>query len=242
MNNLHLLNNGPKKNNSRGFYIALGVCLIAIGVAAWTTYDSVVNYNAPEEKTASSAVAKPTNEAVSGIIVYNSKPESAAVVSSEPAPSSTVFSTAPKQPAVKEPAKKTVAPVLTFACPVSNNVIQKYSGQTPIYSSTLKDWRVHTGVDLSAKLDEAVKSAADGTVKQVYTDELSGNTIVITHGDIEAYYCGLDKMSAKKGDKVKKGQEIGTVGTTPFECADAPHLHLAMKKNGKYIDPLSVIK
>jgi murein DD-endopeptidase MepM/ murein hydrolase activator NlpD len=242
MNNLHLLNNGSKKNNSKGFYIALGVCLIAIGIAAWTTYDSVVNYNAPEEKTASSAVAKPTNEAVSGIIVYNSKPESTAIVSSQPTPSSTVSSAAPKQTAAKVPAKKTVAPVLTFAYPVSNAAAQKFSGQTPVYSNTLKDWRVHTGVDLSTKLGEAVKSAADGTVKQVYSDELFGNTAVITHGEIEAYYCGLDKTTVKQGDKVKKGQQIGTVGTSPFESADAPHLHLAMKKNGKYIDPLSVIK
>ena len=101
---------------------------------------------------------------------------------------------------------------------------------------------MHTGVDLAATQGEAVKSAADGTVKNVYSDDSLGNTVVITHGTIEAYYCGLGQTSVKKGDKVKKAQQIGTVGIVPSESADASHLHLAMKQDGKFIDPLTVLK
>jgi len=242
MNNLHLLNNGSRKNNSQGFYIALGVCLIAIGVAAWTTYDSVVNYAAPNGGAASSAVAQKTNEAVSGIKVYTSEPESAAAVSSEATSSKAVSSAAPRKTTTTVPAKQATAKVLTFSYPVGNTITQKSSGQNPVYSKTMEDWRVHNGVDLSAKQGEAVKAVADGTVKNVYVDDLYGNIIEITHGDVEAYYCGLNQMSVRKGDKVKQGKQIGTVGIAPAESADASHLHLQMKKAGKFIDPLSILK
>ena len=247
MNNLHLLNNGSRKNNSKGFYIALGVCLIAIGVAAWTTYDSVINYSTPDGGTTSSTVTKQTNEAVSGIKVFNSEPESAAAVSSaaassEAASSQEVVSAAPQKSTSTPVVKQTTAPALTFLYPVSNTITQKYSGENPIFSQTMKDWRVHTGVDLSAKAGDPVKAVADGTVKNVYADELYGNTIVIQHGDVEASYSGLNQMSVKKGDKVKQGHQIGTIGSIPFENADASHLHLSMKKSGKFIDPLSILK
>ena len=43
--------------NTKGFYLALGVCLLAVGVAAWTTYDSVVNFTAQDEELSSQAVS-----------------------------------------------------------------------------------------------------------------------------------------------------------------------------------------
>jgi murein DD-endopeptidase MepM/ murein hydrolase activator NlpD len=245
MSNLHLLNNKPRKNNSKGFYIALGVCLIAVGVAAWTTYDSVVNYATPNEGATSSAEAQHTNETVSGIKVLGGDSEAPAVESAKPEPSSALPKTpsqAPSSAAVKTPAKQASAKALTFTYPVGKTVLEKYSGETPVYSKTMKDWRVHTGVDFSAKPGDSVKSSADGTVKDIYTDDLYGNTVVIMHGNVETYYCGLKEMNVKKGASVKQGQKIGTVGTPAFEGADDAHLHLAMKKNGKFMDPLSVIK
>ena len=247
MNNLHLLSNRSRKNNSKGFYIALGVCLIAIGVAAWTTYDSVVNYASPNENSTSSAAVQQTNQTVSGIKVITSEPESVPEKANEVTPSSIaptkpVSSAVPQKPASTAPAKQTAAQVLTFKYPVSSTITQKYSGENPVYSKTLQDWRVHTGLDLSAEQGDAVKAIADGTVKNVYADDSFGNTIVIAHGDIEAYYCGMGQTSVKKGDKVKQGQSIGTVGIVPSETAEASHLHISMKKNGKFIDPLSILK
>ncbi|MBW7571188.1 M23 family metallopeptidase [Caproiciproducens faecalis] len=242
MSNLHLLNNKSQKNNSKGFYIALGVCLIAVGVAAWTTYDSVVNYAAPDEGTTSSAQAQHTNETVSGIKVIAGETSSTAEpAQSEPAKEEpSQAPSAPPSSAV--PAKQTTASVLTFTSPVEKTVALKFSGENPVFSTTMKDWRVHNGTDFSAKTGTAVKAIADGTVKNVYTDDLYGVTAVILHGSYETYYCGLDAVSVKKGAAVKQGQQIGTVGTIPCESADAAHLHLSMKKAGKYVDPLSVIK
>ena len=245
MSNLHLLNNKSKKNNSKGFYIALGVCLIAVGVAAWTTYDSVVNYASPDEGATSSAQAQHTNETVSGIKVVASEAASSAAAPSEaeseknePAPSQAPSAA----PSSAVPAKQTAASVLTFTSPVDKTVTQKFSGENPIFSNTMKDWRVHNGTDFSAKAGAVVKAVADGTVKNVYTDDLYGTTVVILHGEYETYYCGLNAVAVKKGATVKQSQQIGAVATVPCESVDASHLHLSMKKGGKYVDPLSVIK
>jgi murein DD-endopeptidase MepM/ murein hydrolase activator NlpD len=45
----------------------------------------------------------------------------------------------------------------------------------------------------------------------------------------------------KKGDTVKAGQKIGSVGTVQCELVDKPHLHLEIKKSGKLIDPMSIL-
>lgn len=248
LNNLHLLNNKSKKNNSKGFYIALGVCLIAIGVAAWTTYDSVVNYASPNPTSSSSSIQQ-TNQTISGVTVK--EPVSSSSISSKPESSSQPVSSRPvvssqkpvsSKPTRSQPTKPTTAPVMTFHYPVGSTVTQEYSGESPVYNKTMQDWRVHTGVDISAQQGDVIKAAAYGTVKDVLADDTMGNVVVITHGSIEAYYCGLGQTSVKKGEVVKQGQQIGTLGVVPSESTDAPHLHLAMKKDGKYIDPATVLK
>ena len=88
--------------NTKGFYLALGVCLLAVGVAAWTTYDSVVNFTAQDEELSSQASYQAAEKTVSGVkesassspsLTAESAPESSAPVSSA-APSSA----APSEP------------------------------------------------------------------------------------------------------------------------------------------------
>lgn len=223
--------------SSKGFYIALGVCLIAVGAAAWTTYDSVTN-NMEPQASSSQAQAQNANNTVSGIFVTeSSEPASSASVSSAPASSAPVSSAVSSKPA----AKQTAAQGTVFSMPVSGKVTQGFS-KVPVFCKTLGDYRAHTGVDLSAKTGEAVKAVAEGVVTKVSNDGINGNTIVIKHGSIEASYCGLDKMLVKEKQSVKRGQQIGTVGVDPMESAEGPHLRLVMTKNGQYIDPMSVLK
>jgi murein DD-endopeptidase MepM/ murein hydrolase activator NlpD len=57
-----------------------------------------------------------------------------------------------------------------------------------------------------------------------------------------AYYSGLAKeVSVKKGQAVESGKIIGVVDIVPSECSDDPHLHFAMKKNGKWASPLEIM-
>ena len=237
--NLHIQKSGK---NSKGFYIALGACLIAVGVAAWTTYDSVVHYAAPGPETQSSSAA-PANNTVSG--VYASEPESSsqAAVSSSSKPESGAPSSIASKPAVSSaaPAKQTGAKVWTYSYPVDKTILQKFS-EDPIFCQATGDWRAHTGLDLTANANDPVKAIADGKVTRTYQDDRYGSTAVIQHGSVEAWYCGLGDTKVRAGDTVTAGQEIGTVGTVPIESVEGPHLHLVLKENGKYVDPITLLK
>lgn len=241
--NRHIKEKGKNKNN-KGFYIALGICLIAVGVAAWTTYDSVVNYAVPENSGTSSKTAQ-ANNTVSGIYASESKASSKPAVSSKAA-SKAPQSSAPsskvshKKAVSKTSVKQTAAKPEVYSYPVGKVIIQKFS-ENPVYCKTTDDWRAHTGIDLKADAGTAVKSIAEGKVKKVYDDDRYGNTVIITHGDIEAWYCGLDKTEVKAGDTVTSGQEIGTVGVVPIEKYEDSHLHFVTMENGKYVDPLKIL-
>jgi len=67
-----------------------------------------------------------------------------------------------------------------------------------------------------------------------------GNTVVIDHGlGLFTSYYHLDTISVKKGDEVKKGDIIGTVGTTGFSTG--PHLHYAVSIYNIYVNPYQTL-
>lgn len=256
-----------KKWNTRGFYITLGVCLVAVGMAAWTTYDSITKTLQPVEEPAKQS---PVGQTVSGVLVSQSEPQSQA---SSPITSSFVLSSAPNlvsstQPSVGRPATSrvesssqatvsqvaassapstqsttaTVAEPKVFTYPLAKEITKAYSGDNLVYSQTMQDWRVHQGMDLRAKVGDLVKAIAEGKVEDIYEDALLGNVIVISHGTLEARYCGLgDTALVKTGAVVKAGQEIGSVGTVPLELAEEPHLHLELRRAGKLENPEDIL-
>lgn len=133
---------------------------------------------------------------------------------------------------------------ILFILPLNAEVLNKFSGDKPVKSKTMGDWRLHTGVDLAAKKGTTVTAAAEGIVSKVYTDNLWGTTIEIEHPNsmVSVYSSLSDKVFVEKGQEVTSKQAIGTVGNTAkIESAESSHLHFAIKKNGKYIDPMSVI-
>ncbi|MBQ3016502.1 MAG: M23 family metallopeptidase [Clostridia bacterium] len=135
-----------------------------------------------------------------------------------------------------------VKPTLTFVCPTSGTVYKSHSTTTPVFSNTLDEWRIHTGIDISTEDGASVFAVCDGEVTGVYNDPMLGQTIEITHSDThKSYYSNLEKDTAlhKVGDNVKQGDTIGYVGdTTISELADEPHLHFEMKVSGESVNPL----
>ncbi len=131
---------------------------------------------------------------------------------------------------------------VSFALPLKGDIIRKFDMTQLVYSKTFGDMRVHNGIDIKAKDGETVLAAADGTVKEVREDPLWGNTVVIDHGgSILSYYCGLNDVTVKVGDKVKLSRIIGTVGECAAECLDETHLHFSMTQNGEYVSPLKIM-
>ena len=133
---------------------------------------------------------------------------------------------------------------ILFISPLNAKVLNKYSGNKPVKSKTMGDWRLHTGIDLTAKKGTSVGASASGTVSKIYSDDMWGTTIEIEHenGITTIYSSMSSKVSVEKGQRVETGQAIGTVdNTAKIELAEESHLHFAVKKDGKYIDPESII-
>lgn len=146
---------------------------------------------------------------------------------------------------VVEKKKEEVIPDPTFIKPVDGEVIKEFSKDNLIYSETLKEWTTHTGIDISADLTTVVKASAEGTVKSIKNDPRYGITVIIEHvNGYETRYSNL--LTAEFitiGEKVTKGQTIGTVGNTAsFEVLDESHLHFEILKNNEYLDAISYIK
>lgn len=139
----------------------------------------------------------------------------------------------------KKPEKK------SFLSPVSGSVAKGHSLTVPVFSATLEEWRVHSGIDIGCEEGAAVFAAFDGTVSKVYTDPLLGCTVVIDHGEnVSTIYSNLesDDTLVAVGSTVKAGEAIGTVGDTSLsELAEEPHLHFEVSVNGVKADPLDYI-
>ena len=103
----------------------------------------------------------------------------------------------------------------------------------PIY----KIRKFHYGMDFTAPTGTEVYSTGDGTVASVKSSKRGlGNHIIIDHGyGYTTIYAHMSRFNVKQGQKVKRGDVIGFVGSTGLSTA--PHLHYEVKINGKNVDP-----
>ena len=250
----------------KGFYIVLFVCVAVIGVSAWLLLFSQYSPMMPDDAgdyldvmgniDVTAPTVKPTAP------VSESQPEH-----SVPAPDSGKLTQTPNEPKTDSAlvvdkdkgqtdgktdgktdnktdgnAGKTVEKPedVSFIWPLSGSVAVGYSPDELIFSKTMGDWRVHNGVDLTAKLGTKVLSAAAGTVTKVEDTDDMGTTVTIDHGaGVTTTYANLAGMpTVKVGDSVTMGAVIGSVGATAlYETGDDAHLHFEMAVNGENVDP-----
>ena len=100
----------------------------------------------------------------------------------------------------------------------------------------------HLGVDFAASPGTLVRAAADGTVRFAGYKGANGLLIYLRHKrGYETFYAHLSRISRgiRRGAKVRQRQVIGTVGNTGRSTG--PHLHFALKRNGKFIDPEPIL-
>lgn len=103
-------------------------------------------------------------------------------------------------------------------------------------SSYWGDGRGHKGMDIASPKGTDIYAAADGKVILAERDSLYGKYIIISHGNgLETLYSHCNTLNVKKGDTVKAGQKIATVGITGN--ATGYHLHFEVVKNGKRVNP-----
>lgn len=128
--------------------------------------------------------------------------------------------------------------------PTGGKIIKEFSDGQLVYSNTLKDYRVHNGIDIAGKILEKVCAVEDGIIKSIKNDSLMGIRIVIDHQNgVETIYSNLSSMDmVKEGDLVKKGDIISGIGDTSLiETGEETHLHFEMKVDNNYVNPLDYI-
>jgi murein DD-endopeptidase MepM/ murein hydrolase activator NlpD len=100
---------------------------------------------------------------------------------------------------------------------------------------------IHRGTDFHAPSGTPVLAANDGEVMIARGMFYEGNLVVIDHGNqFSTLYMHLSRIDVKVGERVKKGQRLGLSGATGR--VTGPHLHLAARWQGDYVDPVLLLK
>ena len=206
--------------SGKGYYIALILCAIAIGVTGYLYYRNT-NEPTAEHLEPTQAVAE---EPIGDVAAAATQPHE--LPRQEPATEAT------QPPAEEKPGKR--------MWPVSGQTISGYAVDCLSYNQTTRDWRTHAGVDIAAEAGTPVLAAADGEVYSVYEDDTMGTTVVLTHdGGYATSYASLSQeVAVAPGDRVTAGQTIGTVGRTALlESAVGDHVHFSVSCSGQRMDP-----
>ena len=239
----------------KGFYVAVLVCVAAIGISGFYLLNSVT---APPEETPVSGAAsvtvtpspspspsvtppaspKPSHSAAPRHTASPAPVETPSVTVPSPSPSPSVTPSPSPSPAPSVVPTRPTALVYTW--PVKGAVVAVFSLETLAYDETMGDWRTHSGLDIAAAIGTTVMATADGTVSRVYADDLMGTTVVIDHGNgmVSSYANLQTQPTVSEGDVVHTGTVIGAVGTTAIAESGRPgHLHFELSEDGIAVDP-----
>ncbi len=212
---------------NRGFYILLALGLAIVGATGY-----VKNYTSGYED------QEKTYEASARLPLFAEPPSVPAIAQVVPEPQPV-----PKKETVKKVATNTTKPAEApqkLMLPLQGEMTKGFSADALVYSKTMQDWRIHTGIDIRGDVGMQVKSASDGVVTESIKDEMMGASITIKNSNgIETQYSNLQSNDlVKAGQEVKRGEVVGGVGATASsEIAEPPHLHFAVKKDGEYVNP-----
>ena len=118
--------------------------------------------------------------------------------------------------------------------PVSGGYISSYYGEDRISSK-------HKGLDIAENLGEDIVASFEGKVIYAgYNDGGYGNLVIIQHSnDMKTYYAHLNDINVSINQEVKKGEIIGTVGSTGYSTG--PHIHFELRIDEVPVNPLNYI-
>ncbi len=145
------------------------------------------------------------------------------------------------QPAAPEPGRPASVLNTTIATPASyaGSFSWPLRGRLASSFGSKGGGRVNDGINIAAGLGSPVQAAGDGVV--VYSgNEIAvfGGLVLVDHGSgwVTAYG-HLGQLNVTRGDRVRRGQALGTVGNTGY--VDTPQLHFQIRKDRKPIDPMT---
>ena len=231
MKNEKIKNFFKSLKSNRAVYITAVTLLVALTVIiSITVAANRSKKNKPDKQTENTTVSTPADTTAPSVTTRPPVDTTSPAVTT-PLPTDTTA--APT--GVQDP--------LILTLPVGGVLTSYHDEVAQVWSNTMRDYRVHLGIDIATEANAPVYAAADGVISQIYEDVRMGYCISIKHSD-DTYtvYSNLGKDPAdgiEAGVNVKAGQLIGCVGNSAMvEIAEDPHLHLEMTVGGKHINPL----
>lgn len=99
----------------------------------------------------------------------------------------------------------------------------------------------HPGIDLDGVTGDEIRPIMDGVVEEIqYSKFAYGNSVLVNHGNkIVSLYAHLSKIDVQKGQEITMNTKIGEMGKSGRASGD--HLHLEIRKEGRPINPLTVL-
>lgn len=130
-------------------------------------------------------------------------------------------------------------PLTTMTAPVNAPVTSPFGMRMHPVDKVEK---FHYGVDIGGKTGDKIRAANSGEVAETGSDDSNGNYIILKHSDnIYTFYGHCEKTLPVKGDRVKAGQVIATMGETG-KTAGGANLHFEIREGDNSLDPQAYIK
>lgn len=124
-----------------------------------------------------------------------------------------------------------------FVLPVDGELTSPF-GAVRTFNDEFETW--HTGWDFNGGMGDIMRTMADGRVAYAGNMDIRGGYVLIDHGrGVYSGYAHLSVMHVAQGQFVRQGQVIGLAGNTGRSTD--PHLHVEMRVNGRWIDPVDFI-
>ncbi len=123
--------------------------------------------------------------------------------------------------------------------PVEGRLMGAFGRRTDPFSGEGTEF--HTGVDISASTGTPVHATADGIVVSAGWSGGYGRLVIVDHGGgTQTYYAHLSRLSVQAGEEVRRGEQVGLVGSTGR--VTAPHLHYEVRIGGAPVNPYRYLK
>lgn len=128
---------------------------------------------------------------------------------------------------------------MCFEWPIKGRITGEFGAQR-VYNGT--PLRPHSGLDIAAPKGTPIKASADGIVILSHPDLFyTGGTVLMEHGSgVQTGYSHLSRLFVQTGDRVKKGDVIGEVGSTGRSTG--PHLHFTLAWENIRVNPLVTLQ
>jgi murein DD-endopeptidase MepM/ murein hydrolase activator NlpD len=117
----------------------------------------------------------------------------------------------------------------TWDMPLQGEITQPFKGEE------------HHGIDIAGDIGDPITVVRTGKVEKVSENSVYGLYVIVNHGNgFQSLYAHCSEVMVKEGDRILRGQKLGSVGNSGNSSGS--HLHLEIRLNNKCVDPMLYVK